>query len=137
MREAKGKRWARYPAVLQAGGTGKTADAILRITGEARDPAAALSRVRCPVLAIYGELDQMVRVDENSVRLEKALRAGGASDVSVVIVPGADHAFFPTKTGGHEELVASASGRIVFAPGFLEQMTGWLSARVVGRQEAR
>jgi pimeloyl-ACP methyl ester carboxylesterase len=131
---AQGKPWARYPAVLQMGGTRDGIDAALRITAEAQDPQSVLRRVRCPVLAIYGALDQMVRVDENRELLEKSLRAGGNSDVTVVTIPGADHALFPSKTGGRKELLVTASTGVVFAPGYLDAMSDWLTNHVVNQK---
>jgi dienelactone hydrolase len=136
MREAQGREWARYPAVLQVSESESAVDAVLRIAGEARDPGTTLGRVACPVLAIYGALDQTVRMDDNSRLLQQALREGGNSDVSVVVVQGADHAFFPTRTGGRLELLESAAKRIAFAPGFLQQMTNWLTRRIIPDQAA-
>ena len=40
------------------------------------DPRTALARVKCPVLALNGELDLQVTIDENLPAIEKALRAG-------------------------------------------------------------
>jgi alpha-beta hydrolase superfamily lysophospholipase len=133
MVEARSKRWSRYPAVLLAGESKQAIDTALRITAEARDPIATLRRVRCPVLAIYGQRDQVVRVDENRALMEDALRSGGNRDVTISVIPGADHAFFPSKTGGREELLRSASRGIQLAPGFLDTMTRWLASHAFGR----
>jgi poly(3-hydroxyalkanoate) synthetase len=41
------------------------------------DNKAILMKVKCPMLAIYGELDQQVNPDKNISIIEKTLKGGG------------------------------------------------------------
>ena len=73
----------------------------------------------------------MVPVAENRPRVEAALRTGGNMDVTTVVIPSADHAFFPTTTGGRKDVAAMTlpGGRMRFAPGYLDAVTNWLKTR--------
>jgi len=58
------------------------------------DPADYLSKVRCPVLAIFGEEDKVIPV-ERSVELYKLyLKNAGNKDVTIKVFPNADHRIF-------------------------------------------
>jgi uncharacterized protein len=54
------------------------------------DPRSALERIECPILALYGENDLRVPVEE-SARVFRAARCGRSEELEVVIFPGADH----------------------------------------------
>jgi uncharacterized protein len=47
-----------------------------------------LRKVRCPILAANGERDLQVSPKENLAEIEKALKAGGNSDVKAIEFPG-------------------------------------------------
>jgi dienelactone hydrolase len=88
------------------------------------DPAPAPSRVRAPTLALYGERDAVTSPGENAERLAELLGRGGA-DVSVVIVPAANHGFLLAATGGPGE-----SPRLSrFAPEYFRARLEWLANR--------
>lgn len=55
------------------------------------DPRPALSRIRTPVLAIYGELDENTVAIEHMPSLVSALTAGQTKDYSAVLLPQQDH----------------------------------------------
>lgn len=59
------------------------------------DPEAenVAARIKCPVLAIYGEYDALVEPKGNIPRLEKGLAAGGNARYTIVLVPGGSHGF--------------------------------------------
>ena len=78
--------------------TGVWMDAFLRY-----DPAPALKRVKCPVLAVNGTLDLQVAADENLPAIEAALKAGHNPPAKFVALPGLNHLFQPAKTGGTDE----------------------------------
>jgi hypothetical protein len=63
------------------------------------DPAPAIEKVTCPVLALAGELDLQVPVDQNLPVIEEALKKSGHKDYSVVRLPGLNHLFQACKTG--------------------------------------
>ena len=73
-------------------------DAFLRY-----DPATALKRVKCPVLALNGTLDLQVSAAENLPAIEAALKAGHNPPAKFVALKGLNHLFQPAKTGGIEE----------------------------------
>jgi uncharacterized protein len=80
------------------------------------DPEPILRGVRCPVLAIFGELDPVVPVGPSVEVFNEALRGAGAGnhDVTIEVFPGA----------GHRIEIADA-----FAPGYLETLTAWVARR--------
>ncbi len=59
------------------------------------DPSPAWERIRCPVLAVYGEADEIVPVAESAARLGAALERGANEDHEVRVVPGANHSLQP------------------------------------------
>jgi uncharacterized protein len=50
-------------------------------------------RIKCPILAIYGEYDALVMPNSNIALLEKGLAAGGHTRYEIVVVPGGSHGF--------------------------------------------
>lgn len=63
------------------------------------NPASALEKVKCPVLAINGELDKQVDAKMNLDGIRTALSAGKNQDFVVICMPGLNHAFQEAKTG--------------------------------------
>ncbi len=63
------------------------------------DPAPVLAKVRCPVLAVWGEKDLQVPPDQNRPPLEAALAAGGNQRVAARVLPGLNHLLQPAMTG--------------------------------------
>jgi pimeloyl-ACP methyl ester carboxylesterase len=91
------------------------------------DPRPTLSRVTCPVLAINGENDRQVLPDENLPLIEKALRSGGNSHVTVKKLPGLNHLFQTSETGSPNEY---ASIEETFSPKALSLIGEWIQAQV-------
>lgn len=58
-----------------------------------RDYAAVLHQLQAPMLAVYGERDALVPVEESIAVLRKALQGGGRREPDVVVIPYADHSF--------------------------------------------
>lgn len=67
------------------------------------DPAPALAKVKCPVLALNGEKDLQVLPDQNLPVLKAALEKGGNKDVTILRLPGLNHLFQAAKTGAVSE----------------------------------
>ena len=90
------------------------------------DPRPVLKQVKCPVLAVNGELDIQVIPKENLAEIEKALKAGNNSDVTVKEFPKLNHLFQTAKTG-----MVGEYGQIeeTFAPVVLETVTEWILKR--------
>ena len=67
------------------------------------DPKVVLRKVKCPVLAINGELDKQVPPRVNLPAAEQALREGGRTHFTVKELPGLNHLFQTAKTGKIDE----------------------------------
>jgi uncharacterized protein len=76
-----------------------------------------VSKIRCPVLAIWGEEDSFLPPNQSAMRLRKALVESNHSDYEIKLFPDATH--FLTVAGPGSE----------FAPGYIETMTRWLNDR--------
>lgn len=87
------------------------------------DPRPTLGKVKCPVLAVNGELDLQVLHKDNVPEIVKAVQAGGNEKVTAKVFPGLNHLFQPTKTGAVGEY-----GQIeqTIAPEVLGFVTEWL-----------
>ena len=83
-------------------------------------PLAWWAQVRVPVLLIYGAEDQRVPAAESAARIAAALRNAGNGDVTVRILPGADHTF---------RLPPGPSGWPVSVPDYLPDLLHWLTRR--------
>ncbi len=93
------------------------------------DPAAALRKVRCPVLAMIGEKDMQVDPDMNLPVIEAALRDGGNTDYRIVEMPGLNHLFQTTETGSPAEY---ATIEETISPAALEMVSGWILSLQAG-----
>lgn len=88
------------------------------------NPATALARVSCPVLAVYGGRDVQVPVALHRPPLEKALAGNKAATVKVY--PEANHLFQSAKTGSPAEYSTLDKQ---FVPGLLDDISTWIAAR--------
>jgi pimeloyl-ACP methyl ester carboxylesterase len=93
------------------------------------DPATALEQVDCPVLAINGEKDLQVDPKQNLPVIEKALRKGGNTDVTIVEMKGLNHLFQETETGKPSEY---ATIETTFSTEALKVISDWILSKVVG-----
>jgi pimeloyl-ACP methyl ester carboxylesterase len=99
----------------------------------AYDPAPALTKLRCPVLVLNGELDLQVLPDQNLPVIEKAL-AKNRRRVTVHRLPGLNHLFQHAKTGSPEEYAAIEE---TLAPEVLAIIGDWIVAQTAkGRGKA-
>jgi len=98
------------------------------------DPVPFLSSVRCPVLAVFGELDQQVPVTLNREPMEKALKEGKTTDWKIEVIPHANHLLITAVTGAPSEYPTLDKK---FAPGFLDLIGGWITKRVTVPGAAR
>jgi pimeloyl-ACP methyl ester carboxylesterase len=90
------------------------------------DPAPALAKVRCPVLALGAELDLQVLPGQNLPVIEAALKQGGNKDVTVVRLPGLNHLLQPARTGLPAEY---AQIETTIAPAALDAISAWIRER--------
>jgi pimeloyl-ACP methyl ester carboxylesterase len=89
----------------------------------AYDPAPALRKVKCPVLAINGEKDVQVPPKQNLPAIRKALEEGGNQHAEADELPGLNHLFQTAKTG-----LPSEYGEIeeTMSPAAMEKIASWI-----------
>lgn len=88
-------------------------------------PAEILPGVRCPVLAVGGQLDRHVLSAPNLGELERVLEDAGHPDVTTVILPSLDHGFrrVTARFGGPAQSET-------ISPALLGVVADWLADRV-------
>ena len=91
------------------------------------DPYPVLMKVKCPVLALFGELDLQVPPSQNKGPMEEALSRSGTKDYNIVVIPKANHLFQSAIAGSPKEYSTLPKE---FVPGFLDTMAGWILERV-------
>ena len=85
------------------------------------------AQVTAPVLGLFGGNDAQVDAEQNSAALQAALERAGNTDVTIQVLPTANHLFQDAVTGGVEEY-ATLPPQLM--PEFLEAISQWLLARV-------
>ncbi len=106
------------------------------------DPGPSWEKVRCPVLAIYGEKDTSLPAEKSLPIIRRGLEVAQNRDVTIKIFPGADHGLRTTVTGGPKEARERSKAREPghgpdFAPGYLDLMTDWLTRRFGAQERGR
>ena len=87
------------------------------------NPALALEKVKCPVLAINGEKDLQVPPKENLEAIKKALTKGGNKKVTTNELPNLNHLFQECKTGSPDEY---ATIEQTLSPTALTEILNWI-----------
>ncbi|AOW10979.1 alpha/beta hydrolase family protein [Flavobacterium gilvum] len=91
------------------------------------NPATALEKVKCPVLALNGEKDIQVPADVNLEAIKAALTKGGNKNVAIKKLPNLNHLFQECETGSPNEY---ATIEQTFSPTALEEISNWVLAQV-------
>lgn len=91
------------------------------------DPAPALEKVSCPVLAINGEKDLQVPPKENLEAIKAGLAKGGNTNVTTMELPGLNHLFQEADTGMLGEY---AEIEQTFSPKAMEVVLNWIKEQV-------
>jgi len=89
----------------------------------AYDPKPTLMKVKCPVLAINGELDLQVPPKENLTAIAEALKAGGNTNYMIQELPKHNHLFQRAQTGAISEY---AKIEETISPVALETIAKWI-----------
>lgn len=89
---------------------------------EEYDPIGALSRVRCPFLAIFGGLDPLVPAWRGAEETGRALQEAGNRDATVIVFPSGNHRMYDATTGK-------------FCTGYLDLMMSWVGRRTLSPEE--
>jgi hypothetical protein len=87
------------------------------------DPRPTLAKVKCPTLALNGELDLQVLPDQNLAEIEKAIKSGGNKNVTTHRLPKLNHLFQSARSGAVSEYGAIQE---TFSPKALELMSDWI-----------
>jgi uncharacterized protein len=95
------------------------------------DPATALRKVSCPVLALIGQKDTQVPPDQNLPAIRKALQAGGNKNFEVDELPGLNHLFQTANTGSPSEYSTIEE---TMSPSALEKITSWILKQTSSQQ---
>ena len=95
----------------------------------AYDPATALQKVTCPVLALNGSKDLQVPPRQNLPAIHKALEAAGNKNFEVDELPGLNHLFQTAKTGAPTEY---ADIQETMSPVALEKISSWILKLNIG-----
>ncbi|MCZ8217482.1 MAG: prolyl oligopeptidase family serine peptidase, partial [Cyclobacteriaceae bacterium] len=90
------------------------------------NPALALEKVKCPVLALNGEKDLQVPPKENLETISKALAKAGNKKVTTMEIPNLNHLFQECKTGSPYEY---ASIEQTFSPTALTEILKWIQVQ--------
>ena len=94
------------------------------------DPATALRKVQCPVLALGGELDFQVPPKENLAGIAAALKEGGNKDYDTRVLAGHNHLLQRAKTG---LLAEYGSIEETMSPQALQAISDWIAVRTKAR----
>jgi pimeloyl-ACP methyl ester carboxylesterase len=68
------------------------------------DPKDYLNRVRCPVLAVFGETDLLQPSEKSAVLYEQYLTEAENQDFKIVVIPGVGHQIYLSTPGYREAL---------------------------------
>jgi len=90
------------------------------------DPALALEKVKCPVLAINGDKDLQVPSKVNLPAIEMALKKGGNKQVTTKEFPGLNHLFQECKTGSPSEYAGIDQ---TFSPVAMDFVAKWILSK--------
>lgn len=91
------------------------------------DPAVALAKVKCPVLALNGSKDLQVPAEVNLQVIEKTLGKAGNKKVTAKILPNLNHLFQECKTGSPDEYEKIEQ---TFSPIALEEISNWVLLQI-------
>lgn len=107
------------------------------------DSTSWWSRVRCPVLVIYGDRDTSSGPPLPLIAIIRSgLEAAGNRDVTVRVFPDADHGLRRARPASRLAADVPAKNKSKdaipdFATGFLDTMTDWLAKRAIATGERR
>ena len=86
-----------------------------------------MERFKCPVLLMFGDRDKDHPTDLAVRKWREGLSRAGNNDVTIAIFPGAGH-------GIRMRDDFTGEGRVPFADGYSEMMSGWLWEHVIRRK---
>ena len=96
--------------------------------------ADSYARLRCPILCLWGERDNVLPVQESLERIEQALQRSHHPDYTMRVIPQATHQLYldaPPVVGVLSEVMHAHLHNVMFAPGVRQMMAGWTADRVL------
>jgi uncharacterized protein len=87
------------------------------------DNREKLMNIKCPVLALYGELDKQVFPEKNVVFVEEAFKNGKCKKFELTRLPGLNHMFQTATTGSEYEYTRIEE---TFSPDALNLISDWI-----------
>lgn len=93
----------------------------------AYDPAVDWSKVKAPVLALFGKLDVQVDAEQNAAGLKAAFAHGGNPQLTVKVYPAANHLFQAAKTGAVDEYAELSNH---YVPTLFDDIAAWIHTAV-------
>src|SRR6267143_851847 len=97
------------------------------------DPALALEKVSCPVLALFGALDNSTPVPQTIANMQRASKIAGNRNFTYRVFPKANHGLLESETGYNSEIPKLKR----FVPGLFQTMTIWLKEKTSVRRVVR
>ncbi|MEQ1902694.1 MAG: alpha/beta fold hydrolase [Pirellulaceae bacterium] len=91
------------------------------------DPADSLTKLKTPVLALFGEKDLQVSAELNIPPMKAALEQAKNADFEIVIMKGVNHLFQTCKTGLPAEYAGISE---TLAPEVISKICDWLALRL-------
>lgn len=88
------------------------------------DPAPAIAKLKCPVLALNGAKDMQVIADQNAPAIKAALARGGNKNARIEVLPGLNYLLQPAQTGLAYEY---ASNPVAISPMALQIIGDWIA----------
>lgn len=90
-------------------------------------PEYYLTKIKCPVLAVYSSKDVQVPAKENAAAMSKALKQSGNPDYTIIEISNVNHLFQKCETGYPSEYVTS--GRAMVSE-VLDLISAWFFHRI-------
>lgn len=91
------------------------------------NPPEYLAMIQCPVLAINGERDLQVPFEENLPAIEKGVRDGGNTRITIRSFPGLNHLFQECETGLPKEYAQKTpTPQVEVIDAITEWILGWV-----------
>jgi len=124
---AKDQKWFRFPGV-DIRGPERIDDPFWANLQRfyVYDPAPTLRALKCPLLAIFGELDTPEAVKANVDAIRQILGPAGQRDYTVKVYPRARHNLMEVPSDQPDEYTRLKR----FAPGLFEAMVDWTTRKV-------
>lgn len=102
-------------------------------TRMAFDPLAAWRSVSVPILAVWGDRDRNVPVEESRAALSAVLRESGNHAATLMVIPNANHDLAPTGIGRATALMGRATRRIPYYAPSMSLMAEWIATTTGAR----